>query len=424
VRPFLAAIVCCYLLAPVAMAEEFPYRAVIDADDVYVRSGPGASYYPTDKLKAGQVVEVWRHDPGGWLAIRPPKGSFSWVSARFLEPAVDGLAVCTHDRIAARVGSRFSSIRDVIQVRLNAAETVEVLGEKAPGTASDAREWYKIAPPSGEFRWVHGKYTHRQDGARTAASSPAAKGGEADPATVPRDSSLEQDIEPVGPVAVRHSHPESNYQPAAAGPFAAGSPATGASNDQVLTPEAFRRQLEAIELGLSTMVAEEPTVWTFDEMRERTLILMDRAPTAVQRGLARAVVNKMARFEDIKLRHDQVATLATTGRPPPARPSATEPDAAPRDTQPRTARSPSTSSPFDGAGRLTRVVSSKVGAPRYALVDDRGEVQCYVSPAPGVSLNHYVGRRVGVTGSRGYMPEQRAHHVMARHVNLLQPTWR
>ncbi|MHC4181442.1 MAG: hypothetical protein ACYSWU_28415, partial [Planctomycetota bacterium] len=55
----------------------------------------------------------------------------------------------------------------------------------------------------------------------------------------------------------------------------------------------------------------------------------------------------------------------------------------------------------------------------YALVDDMGEVGCYVTPAPGVHLRHYLGRQVGVTGTRGYMPEQRARHVMARHVSVL-----
>jgi hypothetical protein len=48
-----------------------------------------------------------------------------------------------------------------------------------------------------------------------------------------------------------------------------------------------------------------------------------------------------------------------------------------------------------------------------------GEVGCYVTPAPGVHLRHYLGRQVGVTGTRGYMPEQRARHVMARHVSVL-----
>jgi len=74
---------------------------------------------------------------------------------------------------------------------------------------------------------------------------------------------------------------------------------------------------------------------------------------------------------------------------------------------------------YDGTGRLTRVVSPATGAPRYALVEPNGEVRYYVSPAPGVNLQHYVGREVGINGVRGYMPEQRAHHLMAKHVTPL-----
>ena len=49
-----------------------------------------------------------------------------------------------------------------------------------------------------------------------------------------------------------------------------------------------------------------------------------------------------------------------------------------------------------------------------------GDVRCYVTPAPGVNLQNYVGRQVGVTGTRGYMPEQHASHIMARHVTPLE----
>jgi hypothetical protein len=74
---------------------------------------------------------------------------------------------------------------------------------------------------------------------------------------------------------------------------------------------------------------------------------------------------------------------------------------------------------FDGVGRLTPVVSQKLDAPRYALVDENGEVACYVTPSAGVPLGHYVGQRVGVSGTRGYIPEQRAYHIMAQHVTVL-----
>ena len=91
-RLVLAICVCCCTLAPVPASGEqtFPYTAYVTADDVYVRSGPGQSYYPTDKLKPGQQVEVYRHDPGGWYAIKPPEGSFTWVSGRYLKPE-DGM---------------------------------------------------------------------------------------------------------------------------------------------------------------------------------------------------------------------------------------------------------------------------------------------------------------------------------------------
>ena len=66
---------------PARAEQAFPYKAYVTAAEVYVRSGPGRTFYPTDKLHTGDQVEVYRHDPGGWCAIRPPEGSFSWVSA-------------------------------------------------------------------------------------------------------------------------------------------------------------------------------------------------------------------------------------------------------------------------------------------------------------------------------------------------------
>ena len=59
--------------------------------------------------------------------------SFAWVSGRYLEVGEDGLATVSGDRVAARVGSEFSDIRDVIQVRLHRGEIVEVLGTKELG---------------------------------------------------------------------------------------------------------------------------------------------------------------------------------------------------------------------------------------------------------------------------------------------------
>jgi len=435
-RPLLGTLLWCYALAvsPAGGEQIFPYKAYVSSDDVYVRSGPGQSYYPTDKLKAGQEVEIYRHDPGGWYAIRPPEGSFSWVSGRFLQPGIDNLAVVSADRVAARVGSRFSDIRDVIQVRLHKAEVVEVLEKKQPPAGSDGEIWYKIAPPSGEFRWVFGKYVdpdYPPDGLRKTSASgtgvtPVAHGTEASQTDAEPAETKARGATGVTPVPQRQVAEEPpvvvSREPSAAEQRVGSTGETPVPQQPVgpreMSPEQFQADLERLDLELSVMVIEEPTVWAFDEMQHRTELLLTQAETALERGRARVLINKISRFQDIKRRYDamgamreeteranrQLAGLRTrnlaggTGVTPVARAEGR----------------------FDGEGELIRVVSPKVDAPRYALVDELGEVRCYVSAAPGVNLRHYLGREVGVTGTRGYMPEQHARHVMARHVNLLE----
>ncbi len=373
-----AAILCC-LASCVAIAAEaapegtFPYKAFVTADDVYVRSGPGDNYYPTDKLKAGDEVEVYRHDPGGWLAIRPVPGSFCWVAGRFLQLGTKNIATVTEEHVAARVGSRFSDIRDVIQVRLHRGETVEVLDGRHDGPASGtaANTWYKIAPPAGEFRWISGRFVDTafpHDGLRKT------RGGDSIAA------------------AERPGQPR---------------PLSGAQ---------FESEANQIELDLSTLVVEEPTVWQFGELRARSQRLLDQADSAVERGRARLLLGKIARFEDMKQRYDHVNALhdeiersdRQLARVSP-RPNGVSPQF---DTEGR----------YDGVGTLTRVSSPRTGAPQYALLDEYGRVRYYVTPGPGMNLRYYLGRQVGINGTRGYMPEQQTNHLMAQHINLIDGT--
>ena len=368
---------------------QFPYTAHVTTDDVYVRSGPGQNYYPTEKLAAGETVEVYRHDPGGWYAIRPTEESFSWVSARYLSPGDDNLAVVNGENVAARIGSRFSDIKDVIQVRLQKAEVVEVLG--AETDESGAKRWYKIAPPSGEFRWISGRYVDRRPvpvGVRESG------GAEASPLTAAPEAAPESGavdaIPPAGP-------PRVAAQPRPDGP-------------RVLGPEQFRNELEQIDLELSVMVAEEPTVWHFDRLQLHAEQLLRGAQTAVERGRARVMVDKIAQFSDLKRRHHEVASLREqTDR-------ATQRWAQLSPMQGGAAGSTTAGTRFDGTGQLIRVTSAKLGAPQFALLDEKGNPSVYVTPTPGLNLRYYVGQQVGVNGTAGFIPEQRARHIMAAHV--------
>ena len=74
---------------------------------------------------------------------------------------------------------------------------------------------------------------------------------------------------------------------------------------------------------------------------------------------------------------------------------------------------------YDSLGILRAVVSRNRTAPRYALVDATGDVVSFVTPSPGVNLQPFLGRNVGVTGTRGYMPKYRRAHITAARVTPL-----
>jgi hypothetical protein len=444
---------------PLQAADEFPYTAYVNGDDVYVRSGPGQNYYPTSKMQLGQEVEVYRHDPGGWYAVRPPEGSFCWVAARYLKLGRDNIAVITGDRVVARVGSEFSDIRDVIQVRLDRGEEVEVLETKNLDIAEGGEKWAKVAPVAGEFRWVLGKFLDRMPPEPTLLAQPGRRNRLVDDKTMAQfrasgrsdvGASLEDDQSDRGIEQDEHTSVASNSPFRPVRRVSAEQPVDGEPTGEEVTAErsasydepqpeepaklerlpladvtsrpsiegntvnedAFQAELDAIELEVSRMVVEEPTVWSFTELKTRAEITLARAQTALERGRARLVLGKIERFEQIRDRYQTVAVAqADTDRLN----GMTANDGAASSAMPR-----DTSTRFDGSGRLIAVVSPRIGAPQFALTDETGNVRTYVTAAPGVGLRPYLGRQVGISGTRGYIPEYKARHLTAKRVLLLE----
>lgn len=372
-----------FLTADAARADDFPYIAYVNSDDVYVRSGPGRDYYPTTKLARGKPVEVYRHDPGGWLAIRPPAGSYSWVSARHLDPSEGELAVVNSDRVVARVGSEFSEVRDVIQVRLERDEQVVLLEPPA----SDS-PWCKVEPPAGEFRWVFAQYVDRE------------------PPSEQRDSLRSDDgfarRDATNVAAADQGNPARDVRLTGAADTArvAADPQAHAA----LQGELERlTELEQIDVELSQIVADDISQWSFISLQRRAQQALQSADSALERGRARVLLDKLARFDEIKQRHDTLR--ASTAGASVA--SASQPSAATTDSR------------FDGIGRLAPVLATKPGGPQYALLDERGGVLSFVTPAPGVNLRPFVDKQVGVSGQRGYIPDLQKQHVSAQRVTLL-----
>ncbi|MFM8577940.1 MAG: hypothetical protein ACKOCN_03960, partial [Planctomycetaceae bacterium] len=159
-----------------------PADCPVAVDHAYLRAGPGAEYYPTERIGRGERVEVWALEPSGWCAIRPVRGSFSWLRAADVErepssggeqPPVrqgsDGEVADDHegssdersdvgvvvvDGAVSRIGSQLNELRHVAQVRLEAGERVRIIDEIRVTEGRHVGLWVRIQPPAGEFRWV------------------------------------------------------------------------------------------------------------------------------------------------------------------------------------------------------------------------------------------------------------------------------
>jgi len=444
---------------------EFPYKAYVNADTVHVRSGPGQNYYTVLRMKRGEPVVVYRHDPGGWCAIRPPADSFSWISADFVEPGEGRMATVKGDQVVARVGSAYSDIRDVIQVRLDAGEQIEVIEARRLGTGPSAQTWYKIVPPSGEFRWISGQYldrtrpeklARRQDpnnnlliakqarDAETrstrpepqlATHRPAEPKREAPPyvesprsASPPPSREYESAVEDLdlahtdgsvhsnsGGTTRRTRRPElveEDEYPVGSvirrtGGGIAKSPRRADPSDMRLAAE-----LEQLDLDLSAAVAQDPANWDLKPLKIRSESLLSQSQTSLDRGRVRLVQRKLARFEDIKQRQEQIVSVQQQ--------TDTRNQDLARATLGGTTTAQGNVERFDGVGRLTQVDSSQGSVASFALVDAQGVIKQYVTPAPGVNLRQYVGRDIGVQGSLGYMTDARTQHVTAKRVTVVE----
>lgn len=429
---------------------EFPYTGYINAESVYARSGPGEDYYPTTKFSLGQAVEVYRHDPGGWYAIRPPEGSYTWVSSRYLTPAEGGLARVSGTRVLARVGTAFDQKRDVHQVQLEEGELVELLPGQPPlNGAGEKPVWYKIMPPSGEFRWVFGKYVDRDNiyngvrkrpapntsetadepGAESAerlqrpprvapprdlADAPAEPGTEEPPPRSER-ADLPPDLATADEPRQNLGEPDRRSRSAAVRPTA---PREELPEDyRGISPEEYQAEIDDIELRIAGFLSKEPSAWQFAALRQRSKRLLAQSQTALERGQAQALCNKLARLEDLQQRYQaiQIARHEAGALGLPETQLAQRPQG---DTL-RVAAAPD--GRYDGTGQLVQRPHPKTGAVQYALVDPSGNLRCYVAPAPGVNLHHYVGQQVGVVGIRGGT-EAEMPLVTAKHIEPIDAT--
>jgi hypothetical protein len=141
----------------------------IVAPQVEAWSGPNQDKnYPTNLLSQSQQVTVKCDKVGrpivipdindkhpGWLEIKPPQGSFSWVHQRFIKKQISGntWVVDAEGPVGIYVGSRrVPDEPKVERVQLSKGTQVVVLDAPMPGKSGGY--YYPIASPENEPRYI------------------------------------------------------------------------------------------------------------------------------------------------------------------------------------------------------------------------------------------------------------------------------
>jgi uncharacterized protein YraI len=400
----------------------FPYTAQISVDEVEVRCGPGWDYYATQRLPRGTRVEVYRHESGGWLAIRPPEGSFSWVTARHVKATPDkNVAEVVLDAAVAWVGSSTTNVpQHKWQVRLERGERVEVLGELAmtvgPGFATET--YHKIAAPAGEFRWIHAEHAVSPN---TAAQETVSQSGS------------QNDYRHVG------------------GPTASAPADSPSAVKAALSAPELAKQVEELHIALSLLVTREIEQWDLDSLKQRADALAQQAADTKLSQEINAISQRMRDFETLRRRYQKAQEPDVSNHQVGGKGAGNNNDgnnndgndgdanseiekhgvsAAPRLLQNDWARdidaaigpevtqtaAASGDSRYDAEGWLMPVHSAKRVAPPFAVLDDDGRVRAYVTPVPGLNLRRYAKQYVGLVGDRRYVDTLRAPHITAERV--------
>jgi hypothetical protein len=139
-------------------AETPPDVRTVVAPQAQVWCGPSTSdgLYPTNVLHQGDRVQVERELESGWLVIRPPAGSFSWINNRFVQYITSHYAnyVVTYNGydVPVLIGSNLKTDRpSKIGVKLPRGAQVRVIGR---GMTDEEGTWLPIEPPEGEVRYL------------------------------------------------------------------------------------------------------------------------------------------------------------------------------------------------------------------------------------------------------------------------------
>ncbi|MFO0925825.1 MAG: hypothetical protein U0736_02165 [Gemmataceae bacterium] len=156
--PVPGAVMMMLVVGGVAVAQSGPDVRYVTVPQAEARSGPSDSteFYATNRLARGGRVDVTAEMPGGWLQVKPPQGSFSYINTRFLRhvhPDVPNHVVTLDGvKVPVYMGSEVLNRRPTV-VGSWLEPGAQVISRGKPVT-DDEGTWMPIEPPARERRFI------------------------------------------------------------------------------------------------------------------------------------------------------------------------------------------------------------------------------------------------------------------------------
>jgi len=263
----------------------------VTANDLYVRSGPSVNHYTIAKLHAGDRVNIVG-EAGDWYEILPPPGTFSLLSADYVDSADGKHGVVSGDNVRVRAGSLLNKNKYTVQVKLSKGAEVDIVGREPDG-------FLRIKPPKGATLWVSRQYVEYVPGERLR------EGGMLPPSAVtgvePAATGAEPSTTPGDDVKVASSSPAPGGQPTTE-PGEAAKPTEPASRPSPFAayePTTERRGLEELDTEVRSELAKPAAERRLKPFIERYQKIVEGSQDDFARRYAQARVNQLTDMEEL-----------------------------------------------------------------------------------------------------------------------------
>ncbi len=191
------------------------------------------------------------------------------------------------------------------------------------------------------------------------------------------------------------------------------------NNEEV--PEQFQTpEIQSALVHLTREVASPTEQWNFVELKDQASSWVENGATAMVRGEARLLMERIERFESLRQRTlglaQDVSMMAQQTRlASPVLPASAS-NTGVNGSAVANAFATNAVAEGDASGWLVQVHTTIKGQPEFALTDDTGKVITYVQSTPALNLRRYLQQPVTVYGMRGYIPNLAAKQILAERV--------